>query len=379
LFPRDYRSEDGETFTVKDADTFAAKVIPQYFDHNKFSSFARQLNFYGFRKMQSKPIRNSDFDAGAAKHVTFYNENFKRGRCDLLKKIQRSTRGGQTGSGQDQSREVQQLKEQVNALEDQLTEMSGSFEDRLRRLEMDMLARMEQMMMAMQQQQQHPNLQLQSQTSDGSTASNAQSSASGPILPMPVQQPLQHETSISSQQMQLLIQQQPWESDMFAFPGRAASLGINSIASFPQSSQNESKQDQGGAAPTLSPHPKQKTLPVAAIFPPGGLNRLNSLRGISTLSRGLSGLSRGQSIESTASGVGMKSSWDDKYFSTLMLGNEYGSQTAQAPAAAAVNEDDNSMMAPAPVQPRLLQANFNAPPVVSDGSMQAAEDNEMGE
>ena len=34
-------------FVVKDPDQFAADIIPQYFDHNKFSSFARQLNFYG--------------------------------------------------------------------------------------------------------------------------------------------------------------------------------------------------------------------------------------------------------------------------------------------------------------------------------------------
>ena len=93
------RTADGEMFVVKDPDEFAAQIIPQYFDHNKFSSFARQLNFYGFRKMQSKPIRNSDFDANTAKHVTFYNENFKRGRHDLLKKIQRSTRGGGSNAG----------------------------------------------------------------------------------------------------------------------------------------------------------------------------------------------------------------------------------------------------------------------------------------
>ena len=37
-------SSDGLSFIVKDPDRFAAEVIPQYFDHNKFSSFARQLN-----------------------------------------------------------------------------------------------------------------------------------------------------------------------------------------------------------------------------------------------------------------------------------------------------------------------------------------------
>lgn len=128
-------------FVVKDPDLFASAIIPQYFDHNKFSSFARQLNFYGFRKMQSKPIRNSDFDTNTAKHVTFFNENFKRGRCDLLKKIQRSTRGGGNNSAQDHQREVQNLKEQVATLENKVQEMSTQFEERMRRLELDMLGR----------------------------------------------------------------------------------------------------------------------------------------------------------------------------------------------------------------------------------------------
>lgn len=30
-------------FVVKDPDLFASTIIPQYFDHNKFSSFARQV------------------------------------------------------------------------------------------------------------------------------------------------------------------------------------------------------------------------------------------------------------------------------------------------------------------------------------------------
>ena len=37
-------SPDGLSFIVKDPEAFAAEIIPQYFDHNKFSSFARQLN-----------------------------------------------------------------------------------------------------------------------------------------------------------------------------------------------------------------------------------------------------------------------------------------------------------------------------------------------
>lgn len=91
--------------------------------------------------MQSKPIRNSDFDSNTAKHVTFYNENFKKGRCDLLKKIQRSTRGGGNSSAQDQQREVQNLKDQVSTLETKMAEMQQTFEERMRRLELDMLGR----------------------------------------------------------------------------------------------------------------------------------------------------------------------------------------------------------------------------------------------
>jgi hypothetical protein len=30
-------------FVVKDPDLFASQIIPLYFEHNKFSSFARQV------------------------------------------------------------------------------------------------------------------------------------------------------------------------------------------------------------------------------------------------------------------------------------------------------------------------------------------------
>ena len=122
--------------------------------------------------MQSKPIRNSDFDSNTAKHVTFYNENFKRGRCDLLKKITRSTRGGGNNTAQDHQREVQNLKEQVTTLENKVAEMTQGFEERMRRLELDMLGRMEQMMLAMAQQQQ-TQLQLQQTSSIGGSSAAA--------------------------------------------------------------------------------------------------------------------------------------------------------------------------------------------------------------
>jgi len=40
-------TDDGKMFVIKDQDTFAKEVIPQFFDLKKFTSFTRQLNFYG--------------------------------------------------------------------------------------------------------------------------------------------------------------------------------------------------------------------------------------------------------------------------------------------------------------------------------------------
>jgi hypothetical protein len=81
--------------------------------------------------------------------------------------------------------------------------------------------------------------------------------------------------------------------------------------------------------PTLPPHPKQKQLPMGSIVP-GDMgappDRMNSLRGISTLSRGVSGLTRGASVESSASAVLMRNSWEDKFFSMLMLDNNNSEQ-----------------------------------------------------
>jgi len=104
---------NGAMFVVKDPKRFANDIIPKYFDHKKFASFARQLNFYGFRKVQAKPVRNSDIDESTMNHVTFCNENFKRDSPELLVKIQRSTKGPSTPTVQEQQRQINSLKAEV--------------------------------------------------------------------------------------------------------------------------------------------------------------------------------------------------------------------------------------------------------------------------
>lgn len=321
-------TEDGEMFVIKDRDALAAFVIPRYFDHNKFSSFARQLSFYGFRKIPSTPIRNCDKYGGTAKHVTYANEYFKRGRCDLLKKIQRSTcGGGNISNGQNHQHEVQHLREQVHDLQKKLQQATKEFEERIGGLEHEMFA--------MQQRQQHMHLQLQTAASVGANSSLDDSA------------PNTAGSFASSLHTDPTCWRQEWETKVRPFmQGSSLQSQIESVDSGKEINFDGVPQHPQPVAleavvepPSLLPHPKEKHLPIPNTFPLNSVGVPNStsmlLQGISTQSREFS-LNRGASIESSASAVLRCTSWD---FSMPVLGEVDPDTFNLACAQPAVNQN----------------------------------------
>ncbi len=157
--------------------------------------------------------------------MTFHNENFKRGRLDLLQKIQRSTRGGaDKATLADQAREVDSLNAKVFILEEKIRDLENTLERKI-------LAKAEAMVVNMLGYN-SPSMRLPSQTLLGLG-----------------------ERSFGS----MGFRSDPLAARAFS-TASASSMGGTGAAT------------SADGQPTLPPHPKQKLMPppVGTAMPHGG-------------------------------------------------------------------------------------------------------------
>ncbi|KAH0630892.1 hypothetical protein JD844_004220, partial [Phrynosoma platyrhinos] len=78
---------NGQNFCILNEQRFAKELLPKYFKHNNLSSFIRQLNIYGFRKVIALESGMITSDKSCA--IEFQHPYFKRGKANLLANIKR--------------------------------------------------------------------------------------------------------------------------------------------------------------------------------------------------------------------------------------------------------------------------------------------------
>lgn len=117
----------GKAFRIHQPKQFSSSILPQYFKSLKFRSFQRQLQIYGFKRIQNK--NSPDYNA-------YWHELFKRGEFELCLNMKRTKIKGNKVNFK-QEKEPDFYREMKDTSQAQAVGPSGlSFKDinRLKRL-----------------------------------------------------------------------------------------------------------------------------------------------------------------------------------------------------------------------------------------------------
>ncbi|KAG6977581.1 hypothetical protein JG688_00000181 [Phytophthora aleatoria] len=75
-------TEDGMAFQILDKEAMTTQILPKYFKNKNFSSFQRQLNYFGFRK----------WSKARAQFPTYSREHFTRDKFNEMSLVKRQSK-----------------------------------------------------------------------------------------------------------------------------------------------------------------------------------------------------------------------------------------------------------------------------------------------
>lgn len=117
-------SSEGQTFIVGNSVAFAKEILPEYFKHNNFSSFVRQLNFYGFKSSSTVSL-----DGRNKRLWEFRHPYFRQNGEHLLHMIKRKTSVNEAGpTPTNMKDDIEDLKAENQMMRSELTSMAEKLE-----------------------------------------------------------------------------------------------------------------------------------------------------------------------------------------------------------------------------------------------------------
>ncbi|KAG7393625.1 hypothetical protein PHYPSEUDO_007462 [Phytophthora pseudosyringae] len=88
-------ADDGLAFQIRDKEAMTTQILPKYFKNKNFSSFQRQLNYFGFRKWSKA---RAQFPTYSREHFT--RDNFSE--MSLVKRQSKKSRKRKASSDEEQ-------------------------------------------------------------------------------------------------------------------------------------------------------------------------------------------------------------------------------------------------------------------------------------
>lgn len=116
-------SSEGQTFVVANSLDFARDILPVFFKHNNFSSFVRQLNFYGFKSSSTVSL-----DGKNRRIWEFRHSYFRLNGEHLLHKIKRKSCQQESNSPVSLKTEVDDLKADLEMMKTEMHSMCKQLE-----------------------------------------------------------------------------------------------------------------------------------------------------------------------------------------------------------------------------------------------------------